>query len=69
VKHLKESQDTWAGSNYAYNQTVVTRNAEIFKVNDVVSYHCDSCEFDFFTYDENEEYCTICGSESINKIK
>lgn len=70
MKHLKESQDSWVGSNYAYNHTIVSRNTEIFKVNDPVSYNCNECGFEFFTYTKNEKYCTICGSEDIEqKIK
>jgi len=68
MKHLKESQDSWAGSNYAYNQTIVPRNTEIFKVNDPISYKCVDCGFDFFTYTNDEEFCAICGSEDIKKI-
>ena len=67
MKNLKES-DSWAGSNYAYNQTIVPRNTEIFKVNDPISYKCDSCEFEFFTYTKDQDYCTLCGSEDIKQI-
>jgi len=67
MKHLKES-DSWAGSNYAYTKAITTNKTDILKVGEPVSYNCDSCGFDFFTYNKDEDYCTLCGSEDIKEI-
>jgi rRNA maturation endonuclease Nob1 len=66
MKHLRES-DSFAGSNYAYTTAITTNKTDILKVGEPISYNCDDCRFDFFTY-EDEEFCTLCGSQNIKKI-
>ena len=43
-------------------------NREVLQKVDEYSYNCDDCKFDFVTYDSNQDYCTVCGSENIKSI-
>lgn len=67
MKYLKRFEsEIYVGTWQHYNGLKPV-NQQLFDVRPLFSFHCEDCGFDFSTEDKNQDYCSVCLSENINK--